>query len=95
MQQLHQNGKRIKIEARIAGPRIKVPTHSRSDRLVMVSLGELTLANTFHIVEGSEVVKGLLPVYEKFEIRLTAVEMFRLIICATHGLLVCVCALFG
>ena len=79
VQELHENGKRIKIEASIAGPLIKIPTHSKSEQLVTISLGELSLSNSFRVVEKSDITRGLPPVYEKFEIKLTAVEVFRFI----------------
>ena len=85
VQELHQNGQRMKLNVAINGPEVTIPVSSVSREVIVAYLGFLRLSNTFHLVKGG--VSGApttpgpagkqQPIFEKYEVELKDLQVFR------------------
>ena len=76
MQELHQNGQRLKLSVTLDAPLITIPISSNSDEIVVANLGHLKLSNTFHLVDGGAADQNW-PIFEKHCIELTNLQVYR------------------
>ncbi len=81
VQELHQNGQRLKLNIVIDAPEVIIPVSSVSPEVIVAYLGHLTLSNTFHLVESSgtngRAAGGGEAIFEKYKIELSDLEVYR------------------
>ena len=88
VQELHQNGQRMKLNIAINGPEVTIPASSESREVIVAYLGFLRLSNTFHLVEGGTGGASItpepagkqqqqLPIFEEYEIKLRDLQVYR------------------
>jgi len=88
VQELHQNGQRMKLNIAINGPEVTIPVSSESREVIVAYLGFLRLSNTFHLVEGEAGGASItsepagkqqqqLPIFEEYEIKLSDLQVYR------------------
>lgn len=72
VKEMHQDGKRVKLDVDIQAPEIVVPISSQSTQLVVADLGHLKLANTFHLHP-----KQPDALFDKYSIQLLDLQLYR------------------
>lgn len=84
MQELHENGQKIKLSVVIDAPEVVLPSSPHSRDIVVGYLGLLMLSNSFHAVK-TEQHSALTPIYEDYSISLTELTVYRYSRCARHS----------
>ena len=74
VKEMHQDGKRVKLDVDVRTPEIVVPVSSQSAQLVVADLGHLKLTNTFHLHS-----KRREALFEKYSIQLLDLQLYRYI----------------
>ena len=78
MQELHQNGQKIKLSVVIDAPEVVLPSSSHSHDIMVAYLGLLKLSNTFHAVKREQPTTPP-PIYEDYNISVTDLTIYRYI----------------
>jgi len=88
VEELHQNGQRMKLNIAINGPEVTIPVRSESREATVSYLGFLHLSNTFHLMKGGASGASITPepagkqqqqlaILEEYEIELRGLQVYR------------------
>ena len=72
-----QKAPRIQLDIQLQAPIVVVPQHSRSDNAIVADLGNISLANSFRIVDGKVSAVGMPAVLEEMSIHMTDLKFVR------------------
>ena len=68
---------RMKLNISIRAPEITVPLSSQSRDIVVLDLGQLTLANEFLRLEVGFSDDQRIALYEQYDVKLTELQVYR------------------